>query len=68
MKSNLFYYAKSTFQKETHSTEHCIKFWSNQWDERLIFNCHCSRSEGLAILFNSSSGKVISNKKDANGH
>lgn len=54
--------------QETHSNDGDEKLWSNQWGDKVLF-CHgTNRSAGTAILLNNFPGKVVTSKKDINGH
>ncbi len=54
--------------QETHSNNSDEKFWSNQWGDKVLFSNGTNRSAGTAILLNNFPGKVVTSKKDINGH
>lgn len=53
---------------ETHSEYSDVKFWSQQWGDKILFSHGTNRSAGVAICFNRSCGKILCNKADEDGH
>ena len=52
----------------THSSDMDVKFWINQWGDKIIFSHGSNRSAGVAICFNRFPGDIITHKADGEGH
>lgn len=60
--------AQCIFLQETHSDDSDVKFWSQQWGDKIFFSHGTNCSAGVAICFNRCPGKILCNKADENGH
>lgn len=60
--------ANCFFLQETHSDESDVKFWSQQWGDKIIFSHGTNRSAGVAICFYKCPGKFLCNMSDKDGH
>lgn len=60
--------AHCTFLQETHSDISDVKFWSQQWGDKILFSHGTNRSAGVAICFNRCPGKILGGKADKEGH
>lgn len=60
--------AHCTFLQETHSDISDVKFWSQQWGDKILFSHGTNRSAGVAICFNRCPGKILGEKADKDGH
>lgn len=60
--------ANCIFLQETHSDESDVKFWSQQWGDKIFLSHGTNRSAGVAICFNRCPGKILCNKVDKDGH
>lgn len=56
------------FLQETHSESTDVKFWTQQWGDKIIFSHGTNRCAGVAICFNRCPGKVITQEADIDGH
>jgi len=54
--------------QETHSSQEDVKFWSNQWGDRILFSHGTNKSAGVAVCFNRFPGDIIANRTDNQGH
>ena len=60
--------AHCTFLQETHSDKSDVKFWTQQWGDKILFSHGTNRSAGVAICFNRCPGKILSERVDQDGH
>ena len=61
-------HANCIFLQETHSDESDVKFWSQQWGDKILFSHGTNRSAGVAMCFNRCPGKILCNEVDKDGH
>lgn len=61
-------HAHCIFLQETHSADSDVKFWSQQWGDKILFSHGTNRSAGVAICFSRCPGKILCNKADEDGH
>lgn len=54
--------------QETHSSLEDVKFWSNQWGDRILFSHGTNKSAGVAVCFNRFPGDIIAYRTDSQGH
>ena len=54
--------------QETHSSDSDVKFWTNQWGDRILFSHGTNKSAGVAIYFNRFPGDIITYRADGEGH
>lgn len=60
--------ANCIFLQETHLDITDVKFWTQQWGDKILFSHGSNRSAGVAICFYRCPGKIIISKADNDGH